>query len=273
MSKPDLWDAGRSGRRQQVLERRDQYQMSVVAYDNAGGRYAARLLDAGLYQLRTRATAQWGLSPVVGRGDRRPDVRKLPSRACPAMCRRMRMRSLNGDDLLTHLGQQGVAVIDTRTVTGQETWGGRLLRSYPRRAIDPLGPQSGAEEHGDCPRATRFAARLRVAGIEPRPGDHRLWSDRGGRRAHLLDAARARFRLVKLYDGAWAEEVGAERNAAKFPVEPLAVGTDPTPPLRHPKAGGCRESCENVVGEAGITPPPAPASQLPSVALVPAIPR
>jgi len=36
------------------------------------------------------------------------------------------------------------------------------------------------------------------------------------------------FDKVKLYDGAWAEW-GAERNAAKFPVEPLAVGNDPHP--------------------------------------------
>jgi thiosulfate/3-mercaptopyruvate sulfurtransferase len=217
--------------RKRVLERAGiEYQMSVVAYDNAGGRYAARFLWALEYtnyasgRLLNGGYALW-------RAEGKPTTRDVPQFGVSRLPDDVPTNEgalYNGEDLLSRLGQQGFAVIDTRTLgEGQETWNGRLrfgripgARSIPwdrnlaqkgtaivREPPDLLRVYESQELNRDT--------EIIVYGLTGVDAAHTFWMLR------VLG-----FDKAKLYDGSWAEW-GAERNAAIYPVEPLAVGEEP----------------------------------------------
>jgi thiosulfate/3-mercaptopyruvate sulfurtransferase len=219
--------------RKRVLERAGiEYQTSVVAYDNDGGRYAARFLWVLTYtnyasgRLLNGGYAQW---QAEGRPTTQ-DVPQITPSQLPDNVPTNENALYNGNDLVSRLGQQGLAVVDTRTAAeGQETWDGRLRfgRIPGARSIPwdrNLGQKNTAivREPPDLLRVYESQElshdqEIIVYGLTGVDAAHTYWMLR------VLG-----FDKVRLYDGAWAEW-GAERNAATFPVEPLAVGDDPQP--------------------------------------------
>ncbi len=204
---------------------------TVVAYDNAGGRHAARFLWALLY---ADYAAGRLLNGGIGgwRSEGRPITRDVPTIAptrLPDIAPNEAIL-INGDDLLAGLGGGGLAVVDTRTLMeGRETWAGQLrfgripgARSIPwdRNLIqkntaivrDP-GELSRVYESQSLGREQPIA----VYGLTGADAAHTFWMLR------LLG-----YTNVRLYDGAWAEW-GANRPGTPYQVEPLAVGADPVP--------------------------------------------
>jgi len=212
---------------------------TVVAYDNAGGRYAARFLWALLYgdyaagRLLNGGSATW-----LAEG--RPITRDVPT------IRPTRLPDIpanetiliNGEDLLAGLGQNNLAVVDTRTLNeGRETWDSQLrfgripgARSIPwdRNLIQKN--TAIVRDPGELGRVYESQALGRdqpivVYGLTGADAAHTFWMLR------VLGYAN-----VRLYDGAWAEW-GANRPGTPYQVEPLAVGADPVPVAALPRTG------------------------------------
>jgi thiosulfate/3-mercaptopyruvate sulfurtransferase len=219
--------------RKRVLERAGiEHQMSVVAYDNAGGRYAARFLWVLAYtnyasgRLLNGGYAQW-------RAEGRPTTRDVPQIAQSRLPDNVPTNEdvlYNGEDLAMRLGQQGLAVVDTRTFEeGQESWGGRLrfgripsARSIPWDRNLAQKNTAIVREPPDLLRVyesqeLRRDQEIIIYGLTGVDGAHTYWMLR------VLG-----YERPKLYDGGWAEW-GAARNSAIYPVEPLAVGEAPRP--------------------------------------------
>lgn len=217
--------------RRRVLERAGiEYQTSVVAYDNAGGRYAARFLWVLTYtnyasgRLLNGGYAQW-------QAEGRPITRDVPQIApsqLPASVPTNENALYNGEDLASRLGQQGLAVIDTRTLTeGQETWSGRLRFGRIPGARSIPWDRNLAQKGTAIVREPPDLLRVYESQELNRDQEIIVYGLTGVESAHTYWMLRVLgFDKVKLYDGAWAEW-GAERNAAMFPVEPLAVGDLP----------------------------------------------
>jgi thiosulfate/3-mercaptopyruvate sulfurtransferase len=219
--------------RKRVLERAGiEYQMSVVAYDNAGGRYAARFLWVLAYtnyasgRLLNGGYAQW---QVEGRPTTR-DVPQLAPSRLPDNVPTNEDTLYNGEDLLARLGQQGLAVVDTRTdVEGAETWGGRLRFGRIPGARSIPWNRNLAQKNTAIVREPPDLLRVYESQDLKRDQEIIVYGLTGVDAAHTFWMLRVLgFNRAKLYDGAWAEW-GAERNAAMYPVEPLAVGDDPRP--------------------------------------------
>jgi thiosulfate/3-mercaptopyruvate sulfurtransferase len=213
--------------------------ITVVAYDNAGGRYAARFLWALLYgdyaagRLLNGGIATWRAEGrAISRGVPTIQPTRLPN--IPANEKIL----INGEDLLAGLGQNSLAVVDTRTLAeGRETWGSQLrfgripgARSIPwdRNLIQKntaivRDPSELARVYES--QALGRDQRLVVYGLTGADAAHTFWMLR------VLG-----YTNVRLYDGAWAEW-GANRPGTPYQVEPLAVGTDPAPVAGAPIAG------------------------------------
>ncbi len=205
--------------------------ISVVAYDNAGGRYAARFLWALLYsdyaagRLLNGGIGSW-------RAEGRPITRDIPT-IIPTRLPDIPPNEtilINGPDLLAGLNQNSLTVIDTRTLTeGRETWSGQLrfgripgARSIPwdrnliqkNTAIVRDPPELARVYEGQ---ALKRDQPIAVYGLIGADAAHTFWILR------VLG-----YTNVRLYDGAWAEW-GANRPGTPYQVEPLAVGNDPLP--------------------------------------------
>ena len=212
---------------------------TVVAYDNVGGRYAARFLWALLYadyaagRLLNGGIATWR---AEGRAITR-DVPTIQPSRLPNIPPNEKIL-INGEDLLAGLGQNSLALVDTRTLTeGRETWDRQLrfgripgARSIPwdRNLIqkntaivrDPseLGRVYESQSLGrDQP--------IVVYGLTGADAAHTFWMLR------VLS-----YTNVRLYDGAWAEW-GANRPGTPYQIEPLAVGADLAPIAVAPGSG------------------------------------
>ena len=217
--------------RRRVLERAGiGYQTTVVAYDNAGGRYAARFLWVLEYtnyaagRLLNGGFAQW-------QAERRPQTRDVPQIAASRLPDNVPPNAAvlyNGEDLLTHLGQQGFAVIDTRTVNeGRETWGDRLRFGRIPGARSIPWDRNLAQKGTAIVREPADLLRVYESQDLKRDQEIIVYGLIGPDAAHTFWMLRVLgFDKAKLYDGAWAEW-GAARNEARFPVEPLAVGEVP----------------------------------------------
>lgn len=212
--------------------------ITVVAYDNAGGRYAARFLWALLYadyaagRLLNGGLASW-------QAEGRPVTRDVPTvepTRLPDIPPNETILT-NGEDILTGLGQNTLAVIDTRTLAeGRETWDGQLrfgripgARSIPwdRNLIQKN--TAIVRDPAELARVYESQALARdqpivVYGLIGADGAHTFWTLR------ILG-----YTNVRLYDGAWAEW-GANRPGTPYQVEPLAVGNDPGPVVAAPVA-------------------------------------
>lgn len=222
--------------------------MTVVAYDNAGGRYAARLLWILTYtnyasgRLLNGGLATW-------RAEGRSVTRQTPSVTPTTLADQPADEAVlyNGDDLLARLGQPGLAIVDARNhIEGRETWNRRLLvgripgaRSIPWERN--LGQQGTAvvRDPVELPlvyerQELRRDQEIIVYGLTGVDAAHTFWILR------VLG-----YENVKLYDGSWAEW-GARRPGSPFRIEPLAVGAAPDTDCG--AAGPC---------VAGSAPPPA----------------
>lgn len=206
---------------------------TVVAYDNAGGRYAARFLWTLLYadyaagRLLNGGIANW-------RAEGRPVTTaqpNIPPTKLPDIPPNESIL-INATDLQAGLGQGGLVAIDTRTTTeGRETWSGQLqigripgARSIPweRNLI-----QKNTAIVRDLPELQRVYADqglqtgqpLAVYGLTGADGAQTFWILR------VLG-----YTNVRLYDGGWAQW-GAVNPNHPYQIEPLAVGNDPAPLL------------------------------------------
>jgi thiosulfate/3-mercaptopyruvate sulfurtransferase len=205
--------------------------MTIVAYDNAGGRYAARFLWTLMYtdyaagRLLNGGIATW-------RAEGRPITRAVPD-IKPTHLNDVLPKVdvlINGTDLQRGLGQPGFVAIDTRTLAeGRETWNGflRFGRIPGARSIPwdrNLGQKNTAivREPGELNRVyegqdIRRDQTVAVYGLTGVDAAHTFWIMR------VLG-----YDKVRLYDGSWAEW-GADRPGTPYDVEPLAVGYDPQP--------------------------------------------
>ena len=220
-------------RRKRVLEQAGiEYQMSVVAYDNAGGRYAARFLWVLEYtnyasgRLLNGGYAQWR---AEGRATTR-DVPNWGESRLPDNVPTNEGALYNGEDLLGRLGQQGFAVIDTRTLSeGQATWGGQLRFGRIPGARSIPWDRNLAQKGTAIVREPPDLLRVYESQELNRDQEIIVYGLTGVDSAHTFWMLRVLgFDKAKLYDGAWAEW-GASRNAGQYPVEPLAVGDAPDP--------------------------------------------
>lgn len=207
--------------------------VTVVAYDNAGGRYAARFLWALLYadyaagRLLNGGLANW-------RAEGRPITRDVPTIApsrLPDVAPQEQFLT-NGEDIVAGLGQNNLAMIDTRTLAeGRETWAGQLrigripgARSIPwdRNLI-----QKNTAIVRDPAELTRVYESQALARDQPIV----VYGLIGADAAHTFWILRVLgYTNVRLYDGAWAEW-GLSRPGTPYQVEPLAVGNDPEPAI------------------------------------------
>lgn len=203
--------------------------MTVVAYDNTGGRYAARFLWTLLYtdyasgRLLNGGYATW-------QAEGRPTTRDVPTITPSRLTDRATKEEylIDGEDLLRDLGQQGFAVVDTRTLAeGRETWSGglRFGRIPGARSIpwDRNLAQKNTAIVRDPAELDRVYSGQALAKDQPIA----VYGLTGGDAAHTFWMLRVLgYKNVRLYDGSWAEW-GANVPNTPYTVEPLAVGTAP----------------------------------------------
>lgn len=203
---------------------------TVVAYDNAGGRYAA-------YFLWVLAYADYGQGRLLNGGldtwrqEGRPVTRDVPSVAPMSLAERPANENIllfSGEDLLPRLNQPGLAIIDARSAAeGRVTWGGRLrVGRIPGARPVPwernLG-QKGTEVLRDpvelplvySTQALQLDQEIIVYALTGVEAALTFWTMR------ILG-----YTNVKLYDGSWAEW-GAVVAGTPYRIEPLAVGKGP----------------------------------------------
>lgn len=203
---------------------------TVVAYDNAGGRYAAYFLwvlaytDYGQGRLLNGGLDTWRI-------EGRPVTRAVPTVAPVTLAERPTNESVllySGEDLLPRLNQPGLAIVDARSaLEGRETWGGRLrLGRIPGARPIPwernLG-QKGTE-------VLRDPIELPIVygnqGLKP-DQEIVVYALTGVEAAQTFWTMRVLgYTNVKLYDGSWAEW-GAAVAGTPYRIEPLAVGSGP----------------------------------------------
>ena len=205
--------------------------MTVVAYDDAGGRYAARFLWTLLYaNIAAGRLLNGGID--IWRAEGRPITRTVPDIKPTHLADAAPNEAvlINGTDLQKNLGQPGFVAIDTRTLAeGRETWNGflRFGRIPGARSIPwdrNLGQKNTAvvREPGELNRvyegqAVQRDQTIAVYGLTGVDAAHTFWIMR------VLG-----YDKVRLYDGSWAEW-GANVPGTPYDVEPLAVGADPEP--------------------------------------------
>ncbi len=200
--------------------------MTVVAYDNAGGRYATYFLWVLTYtDIAPGRLLNGGLD--TWRREGRPVTRRIPEVAPVALAERPTNEAVlhNGKDLLARLGERDLAVVDARNAEeGRETWGGRLRvgripGSHPIPWDRNLGQKGTAvvRDPVELPVVySRFGLRkdqeiivYALTGVE---AAQTFWTLR------VLG-----YERVKIYNGSWAEW-GAVVPGTPYPIEPLAVG-------------------------------------------------
>ncbi len=203
--------------------------MTVVAYDNVGGRYAARFLWALLYtdyaagRLLNGGYATW-------QAEGRPTTRDVPSIAPSRLPDRAPKEGylINGEDLLRDLGRQGFAVVDTRTLAeGKETWSGGLRFGRIPGARSIPWDRNLAQKNTAIVRDPAELERVYSGQALSRDQQIAVYGLTGGDAAHTFWMLRVLgYTNVRLYDGSWAEW-GANTPNTPYIVEPLAVGDAP----------------------------------------------
>ncbi len=202
--------------------------MTVVAYDNQSGRYAARFLWVLAFtgyadgRLLNGGIATW-------RTEGLPVTREAPRITPTTLPDRPAIHELlyNNDDLLARLGERGLGIVDARTsAEAQVTWDGRLrvgripgARGIPwQRNLGQVGT-AVVREPGELAlvyenQGLRRDMEIVVYGLTGVDAAHTFWTLR------VLG-----YERVRLYDGSWVEWGAADPR--RFPVEPLAVGAAP----------------------------------------------
>jgi thiosulfate/3-mercaptopyruvate sulfurtransferase len=203
--------------------------MTVVAYDNAGGRYAARFLWTLLYtdyaagRLLNGGYATW-------QAEGRPTTRDVPTIPHSHLQDRPTKDEylINGDDLLHNLGQQGFAVVDTRTLAeGKETWSGGLRFGRIPGARSIPWDRNLAQKNTAIVRDPAELDRVYSGQALSKDQQIAVYGLTGGDAAHTFWMLRVLgYTNVRLYDGAWAQW-GANVPNTPYTVEPLAVGDAP----------------------------------------------
>lgn len=216
--------------------------MTVVAYDDAGGRYAARFLWTLLYTDYAAGRLLDG-GIAIWQAEGRTITRDVPTVAAAQLPDRAPHEKylINGEDLLRDLGQPGLAVVDTRTLAeGRETWSGELrfgripgARSIPWDRNLAQKNTAIVRDPSELDRVYSGQSLTRdqqivVYGLTGVDATHTFWMLR------VLG-----YTNVRLYDGSWAEW-GANAPNTPYTIEPLAVGAAPedAPTARgaHPSA-------------------------------------
>lgn len=204
--------------------------MTVVAYDNAGGRYAARLLwllvytDYAAGRLLNGGLAAW-------RAEGHPVTRAAPKVTPTTLADRPTNEAVlhNGQDLLARLGEPGLAIVDARTAAERrEQWNGRLRGPGRIPGARPIPWDRNLGQKGTA--IVRDPVELPVVyegqGLR-RDQEIVVYGVTGVDAAHTFWILRVLgYEGVKLYDGSWAEW-GANRPGTPYPIEPLAVGARP----------------------------------------------
>jgi thiosulfate/3-mercaptopyruvate sulfurtransferase len=204
---------------------------TVVAYDNAGGRYAARFLWTLLYadyaagRLLNGGVATW-------KAEGRPITRDVPTiqpTRLPDIPPNEKIL-INGTDLLAGLGQNSLAVVDTRTLNeGRETWGQQLRFGRIPGARSIPWDRNLIQKNTAIVRDPSELSRVYESQALGRDQPIAVYGLTGVDAAHTFWMLRILgYSNVRLYDGAWAEW-GANRPGTPYQVEPLAVGADPAP--------------------------------------------
>jgi thiosulfate/3-mercaptopyruvate sulfurtransferase len=206
--------------------------MTVVAYDDAGGRYAARLLWTLMYtdyasgQLLNGGIGAWR---TEGRPTTRAAPRFAPSQL-PANHATKEDVLYNGNDLLAHLDDSSLKVVDNRSPDEvRDTWNDHLLIGrIPGARYVPwernLGQKGTAIVRDPTELAHIYdseslghADQVIVYGLTGVDAAYTFWIMR------VLG-----YTNVKLYDGSWAQW-GANLPTSPFRthIEPPAVGAIP----------------------------------------------
>lgn len=204
---------------------------TVVAYDNAGGRYAAYFLWTLLYsgygegRLLNGGMGTW-------RAEGRPITRTVPAVTPAALADRPTDETVlyNGEDLLSRLNDRNLAIVDARTVTeARQTWGGRLrLGRIPNARPVPWDRNLGQKDTAVvrepdelrkvyADHSLRLEQEIVIYALTGVDAAQTFWTMR------LLG-----YQQVKIYNGAWAEW-GAAVPGTPYRIEPLAVGASPLP--------------------------------------------
>ncbi|MGN6359248.1 MAG: sulfurtransferase [Thermomicrobiales bacterium] len=206
--------------------------MTVVAYDDAGGRYAARLLWTLMY---TDYASGKLLNGGIGawRTEGRPVTRAAPHFApsqLPANHATNENVLYNGADLLAHLDDSSLKVVDNRAPDEVlDTWNNQLL----------IGRIPGARY---VPWERNLGQKGTAIVRDPTELAHIYDSESLGRDDQIIvygltgvDAAYTFWIMrvlgytnVKLYDGSWAQwGANLPANPFRTHIEPPAVGTIP----------------------------------------------
>lgn len=203
--------------------------MTVVAYDNAGGRYAARFLWTLLYtdyaagRLLNGGFATW-------QAEGRPITRAVPTITPSHLPDRTPQEGylINGEDLLHNLGQPGFAVVDTRTLAeGRETWSGGLRFGRIPGARSIPWDRNLAQKNTAIVRDPGELDRVYSGQTLARDQQIAVYGLTGVDAAHTFWMLRVLgYTNVRLYDGSWAEW-GANIPNTPYTIEPLAVGDMP----------------------------------------------
>jgi len=203
--------------------------MTVVAYDNTGGRYAARFLWTLLYTDYASGRLLDG-GYAIWQAEGRPTTRDVPTIAPSRLPDRAPKEEylINGEDLLRDLGQPNFAVVDTRTLAeGQQTWSGSLRFGRIPGARSIPWDRNLAQKNTAIVRDPAELERVYSGQALSREQQIAVYGLTGGDAAHTFWMLRVLgYKDVRLYDGSWAEW-GANVPDAPYTVEPLAVGDAP----------------------------------------------
>lgn len=204
--------------------------MTVVAYDDAGGRYAAYFLWVLTYtNYATGRLLNGGLA--AWRNEGRPVTGAIPTVKPVILADQPTNESVllyGGKELLTRLDEGNLAIVDARSAReGEETWNGKLrVGRIPNARAIPwernLGQKGTAvlRDPGELPgvyanQGLKPEQEVIVYGLTGVDAAQTFWTLR------VLG-----YQKVRLYDGSWAEW-GAVRPGTPFKIEPLAVGDAP----------------------------------------------